>query len=97
MDKGKQKAEGWQQKGMEREAPSSIGLTWRIVSGQITEISGSNTVSTCMYYGLLVLCDSLRISGEHEHGLRAGKGAKEGFDEPLSQTKRKEVQSPHAC
>lgn len=55
---------------MEREAPNSIGLTLSIVSGQIIEISGGNTVSTCMY-GLLVLCQSLRNSGENERGLRA--------------------------
>lgn len=58
---------------------NSIGLTLSIGSGQISEISGSNTLSTCMYYGLLVLCDSLRNLGEHECGLRAaGKRGKRG-------------------
>lgn len=46
-----------------------LGLS--IVSGRITEISGSNTVSACTYGGLSVLRDSLRSSGEHERGSRA--------------------------
>lgn len=65
-----------------------MGLS--IVSGQITKISGSNIVSTCM-------CGGLEVLAEAGGGGSAGRGLFGGLDEPpRSQTERQEVQSPRA-
>lgn len=98
LDKGKQKAEGWQQKGMEREAPNSIGLTLSIISGQITEISGSNSVDVHVLQAAwcCVILWGIRENMSVACGLFEKKGQRRAFDGPLYRIKRKEVQSPHA-